>query len=59
MRQEFRLLRALRDDLQNRIGVHLPELSMGMSEDYPIALEEGATMIRIGRKLVLKEGLAL
>ncbi len=59
LRQEFRLLRALRDELQNRFGLHLPELSMGMSEDYPIALEEGATMIRIGRKLVLKEGLAL
>ncbi len=59
LRQEFRLLRTLRDDLQNSAGLHLPELSMGMSEDYPIAIEEGATMIRIGRKLVLKEGLAL
>ena len=57
-RDEFRLLRALRDELQAQTGLPLPELSMGMSEDYPVALEEGSTMLRIGRKLVLKEGLA-
>jgi uncharacterized pyridoxal phosphate-containing UPF0001 family protein len=32
-------------------GYPLPELSMGMSGDYPIAVEEGATMIRLGTVL--------
>lgn len=44
-------LRRLRDELQAEFGVELPELSMGMSDDYEIAVEEGATMIRVGRKL--------
>lgn len=46
-RRAFRLLRELRDEAE-RSGHRLPELSMGMSDDYPIALEEGATMIRLG-----------
>jgi PLP dependent protein len=46
-RRAFRLLRELRDQSE-RSGYRLPELSMGMSGDYPIALEEGATMIRLG-----------
>lgn len=58
IRSEFRALKTLRDELQLRAGIQLPELSMGMSADYPIALAEGATMLRIGRKLILKEGLA-
>ena len=41
------LLRRLRDEGEQR-GVALPELSMGMSEDYPIAVEEGATLVRLG-----------
>lgn len=41
-------LRELRDRLQDRTGVPLPELSMGMSGDYPVAIEEGATLVRIG-----------
>jgi pyridoxal phosphate enzyme (YggS family) len=49
-RRAFRLLRALRDDSE-RTGHSLPELSMGMSGDYPIAVEEGATMIRFGTVL--------
>lgn len=53
LRREFGLLRTLRDDLRERTGLALPELSMGMSEDYAVALEEGATMLRIGRKLIL------
>ena len=32
-------------------GTRLPELSMGMSGDYPVAVEEGATMIRLGTVL--------
>jgi pyridoxal phosphate enzyme (YggS family) len=49
-RRAFRLLRELRDAAQQS-GQHLPELSMGMSGDYPIAVEEGATMIRLGTVL--------
>lgn len=49
-RRAFRLLRELRDAAE-RAGSHLPELSMGMSGDYPAAVEEGATMIRLGTVL--------
>ncbi len=49
-RRAFRLLRELRD-ASERSGYRLPELSMGMSGDYPIAVEEGATMIRLGTVL--------
>ena len=45
MRPYFRTLRALRDDLG------LPELSMGMTDDFEVAIEEGATMIRVGRAI--------
>lgn len=46
-RRAFRRLRDLRDAAE-RNGHRLPELSMGMSGDYPVAVEEGATMIRLG-----------
>ena len=49
-RRSFRLLRELREAAQ-RSGHRLPELSMGMSGDYAIAVEEGATMIRLGTVL--------
>ncbi len=49
-RRAFRLLRELRDAAE-RGGARLPELSMGMSGDYPAAVEEGATMIRLGTVL--------
>ncbi|HEY5940052.1 MAG TPA: YggS family pyridoxal phosphate-dependent enzyme [Gemmatimonadales bacterium] len=49
-RRAFRLLRELREAAQ-RSGHRLPELSMGMSGDYAIAVEEGATMIRLGTVL--------
>jgi pyridoxal phosphate enzyme (YggS family) len=49
-RRAFRLLRELRDAAE-RSGHSLPELSMGMSGDYPTAVEEGATMIRLGTVL--------
>ena len=51
LRELFRGLRNLRDDLEAEFEVKLPELSMGMSDDYEIAVQEGATIIRIGRKL--------
>lgn len=44
----FRKLRELRDQLQNEMGHPLPELSMGMSHDFEIAIAEGATMVRVG-----------
>jgi pyridoxal phosphate enzyme (YggS family) len=45
----FRRLRELRDDLRERLGLELPDLSMGMSDDFEVAVEEGATMVRLGR----------
>jgi len=53
MRPHFRALRALRDELRDAgLGAgDLPELSMGMSADYAIAIEEGATMVRVGSAL--------
>jgi len=47
----FGSVRILRDELRVKSGCGLPELSMGMSNDFGIAVEEGATIIRIGRKL--------
>jgi pyridoxal phosphate enzyme (YggS family) len=51
VRRCFRRLRDLRDDVQNGLGVELPHLSMGMSDDFVIAVEEGATLVRLGRAL--------
>lgn len=51
IRSVFRSLRQLRDDLLSKHGVVLPELSMGMSGDFEIAIEEGATLVRIGSRL--------
>jgi pyridoxal phosphate enzyme (YggS family) len=47
-RRYFAALRALRDGLQEKLRVGLPELSMGMSGDYEVAIEEGATLVRVG-----------
>jgi hypothetical protein len=49
-RAHFARLRTLRDDLRKRVP-DLRELSMGMSLDYEIAVEEGATMVRVGTAL--------
>jgi pyridoxal phosphate enzyme (YggS family) len=49
-RRTFRGLRLLRDALQEE-GLWLPTLSMGMSADYALAVEEGATAIRLGTVL--------
>jgi pyridoxal phosphate enzyme (YggS family) len=54
-RRAFRRLRELRE-AEERRGHRLPELSMGMSGDYPIAVEEGATMIRLGTVLFGERG---
>jgi hypothetical protein len=50
-RSVFARLRRLRDDLEQRIGHALPELSMGMSADAEAAAAEGATLVRIGTAL--------
>jgi len=47
-RPHFRALRECRDDLQSLTGHALPELSMGMTSDFPIAIAEGATIVRVG-----------
>jgi pyridoxal phosphate enzyme (YggS family) len=48
-RSYFTELRALRDRLAVRTGLALSELSMGMTDDFEIAIEEGATIVRVGR----------
>ncbi len=50
-RPGFARLRELRDETARRLGLPLPELSMGMSGDYEIAVEEGATLVRVGTAL--------
>lgn len=52
-RRNFASLRALRDRLRRLAPAHvsLDELSMGMSDDYEIAIEEGATLVRVGSAL--------
>lgn len=47
-RIHFRHLRELRDRLEEAGGTALPQLSMGMSHDFPVAIEEGATLVRVG-----------
>ncbi len=47
----FASLAALRVALQSELGFALPELSMGMTDDFPIAVEEGATSVRVGRAI--------
>ncbi len=50
-RPYFRALRELRDSVQQSLGAGLPRLSMGMSGDYEVAVEEGATWVRLGSVL--------
>ena len=50
-RPYFRRLRELRDGLEQKLGIGLPRLSMGMSGDYEVAVEEGATWVRLGTVL--------
>ncbi len=47
-RPYFRKVRELKEELENAHGVSLPELSMGMSHDFEIAIEEGSTLVRVG-----------
>lgn len=50
-RKEFESLRLFRDACESELGMSLPELSMGMSNDFEWAIEEGATMVRLGSTL--------
>jgi PLP dependent protein len=58
VRYVFAKLRAIRDSLRQSWSPHfdLSELSMGMSGDYGVAVEEGATLVRIGRTLLGEDG---
>lgn len=47
-RKYFALLRELRDELAQESGIELTSLSMGMSHDFVVAIEEGATLVRVG-----------
>jgi len=51
IRPVFAELFALREELQDSFKVDMPELSMGMTNDYVIAIEEGATILRVGRAI--------
>ncbi len=55
-RRHFRALRELRDECERGTGIPLPELSMGMSHDFEVAIEEGSTWIRVGTQLFGKRG---
>jgi uncharacterized pyridoxal phosphate-containing UPF0001 family protein len=59
VRHVFAKLRTIRDSLRKSWSPHfdLSELSMGMSGDYEVAVEEGATVVRIGRMLIEEDGL--
>jgi len=50
-RPHFKRLRELRDTLTKQLGRALPVLSMGMSHDFEVAIEEGATEVRVGTAL--------
>ncbi|HSU90380.1 MAG TPA: YggS family pyridoxal phosphate-dependent enzyme [Sporolactobacillaceae bacterium] len=56
-RPYFAKLREMRDRLAIETGITLSELSMGMSDDFEIAIEEGATIVRIGRAVFGERGL--
>ncbi|HIS09747.1 MAG TPA: alanine racemase, partial [Candidatus Avibacteroides excrementipullorum] len=54
IRKEFKTLKALLSELKETCfssSAEFKELSMGMSEDYEIAIEEGSTMVRVGSKI--------
>lgn len=55
-RPHFRALHVLRDRLSDNLGRALPQLSMGMSLDFEVAVEEGATMVRVGTAIFGERG---
>ena len=55
-RPHFRRLSDIRKQCEENLGVSLPELSMGMSGDFEVAIEEGATIVRLGTALFGQRG---
>ncbi len=55
VRPVFRETRLLYERLQKELGVQWDTLSMGMTNDFEVAIEEGATLVRIGSALFAKE----
>jgi PLP dependent protein len=51
VRPIFQKLRELKSECEQRLGAPMPHLSMGMSGDFEVAIEEGATIVRIGTAL--------
>ena len=51
LNNQFAKLRLLRDEIEKKLNIKIPYLSMGMSDDYKEAIKEGATHIRLGRIL--------
>ena len=51
VRPVFRRLRELKSECEQQLGAPLPHLSMGMSGDFEVAIEEGATLVRLGTSL--------
>lgn len=51
LHNQFRQLKELKDSLEKELNISLPYLSMGMSDDYKVAISEGATHVRLGRVL--------
>ena len=51
VRPMFSHLRGIRDELRSRYSLQLPHLSMGMTNDFEVAIEEGATLVRVGTAL--------
>lgn len=51
VRSLFRRLRELKTECEQKLGAPLPQLSMGMSGDFEVAIEEGATIVRVGTSL--------
>ncbi len=52
----FVRLRELRDAQADRTGMQLPDLSMGMTDDFEVAVEEGATLVRVGTAIFGSRG---
>ena len=57
-RKFFVQVRQLRDSLEKEFSVKLPHLSMGMTQDFPIGIEEGATLVRVGTAIFGQRGRA-
>ncbi|HWQ93718.1 MAG TPA: YggS family pyridoxal phosphate-dependent enzyme [Clostridia bacterium] len=56
VRPMFRQLRELKERCESILGAPLPQLSMGMSGDFEVAIEEGSTMVRVGTALFGERG---